>query len=158
MFEYSLFLSLAKSGNEIDLTEPKFQKMLQDAAEQYAKRSNGKTIDIIKDSIQPRSFGIVLKSACNLDTPGRSLRAFSAALLEHSEFQQMVINHKLFLTQPYVEPAPGIIDPDSISDFDFIDGILKILLDRSGSNSVSNKHKRDVLNKIKIISKQEGLI
>ena len=158
MNEYKLLLTLAKSGDDLDLTEPVIKDFLTQAADKYAKHSNGKTMEIIEDSISSRSFAITLRSSCSLDTPGRSLRAFSAALLEHPEFQKVVINKKLFLTQPYVEPVPGITDADSISDYEFINGILKCLLDRSNNSPSENKHKRDVINKLKVISKQEGLI
>ena len=161
MEQYKLVLTLAKSNDGFDLTaDPKYLDILKKCAKTYNDKSKGKEIEIIESSLKPRSFIIILSSPKELEIPGRSIRHFSQALVEHKEFEDMVINKKLFLTEPAAADNldGGVVDPNTIDDIEFLKSLIDYLYNKAPGSSTEYKKKRKALNKMKIIAKEEGLL
>lgn len=161
MEQYKLVLTLAKSSNDFDLTaDPKYLDILKECAKTYNDKSKEKEIEIIESSLNPRSFIIILSSPKELEIPGRSLRLFSQALVEHKEFKDMVINKKLFLTEPAAADAidGGAVNPNTIDDIEFLKSLIDYLYNKAPGTSTEYKKKRKALNRMKIIAKEEGLM
>ncbi len=158
-YEYNLKLTLIKSGMDFTSDSKKYLSMLNESAENYNDKSNGKQIIVNADSLGEKSVILSLSSPVQLEQPGKAIRLFSKYLIDtYEEFHEQVTQGKLFITSEAAMVEGEAIDPESIDDAEFVSAIVRALLNKTSGTSNDYKKNRRTINRMKIIAKQDGLI
>lgn len=158
-YEYNLKLTLIKSGMDFTSDSKKYLSMLNESAENYNDKSNGKQIIVNADSLGEKSVILSVSSPVQLEQPGKAIRLFSKYLIDtYEEFHEQVTQGKLFITSEAAMVEGEAIDPESIDDAEFVSAIVRALLNKTSGTSNDYKKNRRTINRMKIIAKQDGLI
>ena len=159
IYEYTLKLTLIKSGIDFSSDRKKYLTMLSASAKNYNDKSNGKKITVNKDSLGEKSVILSLTSPFELEQPGKAIRLFSKFLIEsYEEFRNQVTQGKLFVTTEAAMVEGEAIDPETIDDAAFVTAIVHVLLNKTSGTSNDYKRTRRTINRMKIIAKQDGLL
>lgn len=175
MYKYELCARLAYPTDDYNFKyEDKenaidIEKVIRNAAHEFTEESktskNSKALEI-KD-ISEKEIKCILYSKQPLPAPGRGLRVFSKKLIEHPYFSERIYNNGLLKfyaldisdnnVQTYLEEKE-IINPDNISDSEFITSLMQYLLSTKGTYTSEQYQKKKAIDQMKVIAYKAKLL
>lgn len=166
-YEYIIGLRLVNPEPKYQLCSQKFKEIIHMAEQEYNricsnKKNNPKEISIRE--IGENSIVLKLYSQIELSTPGKSLRSFSQILIQNQDFAETFVFGKQLFTSYDVTTDLSSSDEslhittDDISDSVFLSSLVSYFLNKRDSDTKTYMQKRKVIEKMKIMSYDCGIV